>query len=143
MTVQPHESPVAAGHPAVGELAPHDAPGYSLRMPSLIKAAHAREHLEELLAQIARLRGGGPNPFDYYQWDARAQELLVAIYGEGSAEVQGYYEAAGVRGRLPGVRGQAENMTLNIHGDWGIRARLTRAETLLKSLVAGLPADAS
>jgi hypothetical protein len=109
-------------------------------MPALIQPAHAREHLDELLTQIARLRGGGPNPFDYYQWDARAQELLTAIYGEGSPEVQAYYEAAGVRGRLPGVRGQAENMTLNIHGDWGIRARLGRAETLLRSLIAELPA---
>ncbi|MEX1102908.1 MAG: hypothetical protein WED87_01580 [Dehalococcoidia bacterium] len=112
-------------------------------MPSLINSASASEHLQGLLTQMARLRGGGPNPFDYYQWDARAHELLVAIYGEGSPEVQGYYEAAGVRGRLPGVRGQAENMTLNIHGDWGILARLKRAEALLQSLIAALPADPS
>ncbi len=39
---------------------------------------------------------------------------------------------------LPGVRGQAENMTLNIHGPWGIRARLERAETVLKALSGSL-----
>jgi hypothetical protein len=110
-------------------------------MPALINAAHARQVLEDQLRQVARLRGGGPNPFDYYQWDARAQEVLTSIYGEGSPELQAYYDAAGVRGRLPGVRGQAENMTLNIHGDWGILARLKRAEAVFKSLLAELPGE--
>lgn len=110
-------------------------------MPTLISAGQARRHLEGQLAQIARLRGGGPNPFDYYQWDARTQEVLVSIYGEGSPELQAYYQAAVVRGRLPGVHGQAENMTLNIHGDWGILARLERAESVLRSLLRDLPDD--
>jgi hypothetical protein len=114
---------------------------YSFHMPALVTAARAREHLEGLLRQIARLRGGGPNPFDYYQWDARAQEVLTSLYGEGSPELQAYYEAAGVRGRLPGVRGQAENMTLNIHGDWGILARLKRAEAVFRSLISELPPE--
>jgi hypothetical protein len=107
-------------------------------MPARIAADHARERLEGQLHGIARLRGTGPNPFDYNQWDARTQELLAAIYGESSPEIQRYHEAAGVRGRLPGVRGQAENMTLNIHGQWGILGRLERAEALLESLVAEL-----
>jgi hypothetical protein len=89
--------------------------------------------------KIGRLRGGGPNPFDYTLWDSRTEELIAEIYGPGSAELTAYYEAAGIRGRLPGVRGQAENMTLNIHGQWGILGRLQRAEVVLQRLVAGLP----
>lgn len=107
-------------------------------MPARIDVAHARTALEAQLAGIPRLRGTGPNPFDYNQWDSRTQEVLTAVFGEGAPELQQYFEAAGIRGRLPGVRGQAENMTLNIHGQWGILGRLERAETLLKSLVAGL-----
>ena len=107
-------------------------------MPARIEASHARDVIEQQLQGIPRLRGTGPNPFDYYQWDARTQEVLVAIYGEAAAEVQQYYEAAGIRGRLPGVRGQAENMTLNIHGQWGILGRLERAESVLRSLAAAL-----
>lgn len=98
----------------------------------------ARELLEEQLGRISLLRGSGPNPFDYTLWDARTGELISHIYGADSPELARYHEAAGIRGRLPGVRGQAENMTLNIHGQWGILGRLERAEVLLKDLVAGL-----
>ncbi len=107
-------------------------------MPVRIDATHARTVIEDQLRGIPRLRGTGPNPFDYNQWDARTQEVLVAIYGEDATELQQYHQAAGVRGRLPGVRGQAENMTLNIHGQWGILGRLERAESVLRSLVAAL-----
>ena len=87
------------------------------------------------------LRGSGPNPFDYYLWDDRTSEILKATYGDGSPELQRYWEAVEKRGRLPGVRGQAENMTLNIHGQWGILGRLSRAEILLKDLIAALPKE--
>ena len=108
-------------------------------MPSRIDPNHARTRLEEQLARIARLRGTGPNPFEYSQWESQTQEVLSAIYGDGSSELLRYIEAAQVRGRLPGVRGQAENLTLNIHGQWGIRGRLDRAEALLRELIAQLP----
>ncbi|MCE7929149.1 MAG: hypothetical protein DYG91_11725 [Chloroflexi bacterium CFX7] len=98
----------------------------------------ARERIEERLNAIGRLRGSGPNPFDYNQWYDRTVEVLGALFGPGSAEVERLHEAAGVRGRLPGVRGQAEDMTLNIHGPWGIRARLDRAEQALRDTLAGL-----
>jgi hypothetical protein len=100
--------------------------------------ARAKERIQRQIAGISRLRGEGPNPFDYDLWDDRTVEILVATYGEGSAEVRRYYEAAGKRGRLPGVRGQEENMTLNIHGPWGILARLERAEMVLRELVQEL-----
>ncbi|MCC7365491.1 MAG: hypothetical protein IT303_14090 [Dehalococcoidia bacterium] len=101
--------------------------------------AKARARIEQQLEGIPRLRGHGPNPFDYYQWDARTTEVLTALFGADSDELQRYYDAAGIRGRLPGVRGQAENMTLNIHGPWGILARLERAERVLRDIASAIP----
>ncbi|OAI39362.1 hypothetical protein AYO38_07875 [bacterium SCGC AG-212-C10] len=105
---------------------------------SAMTTATNRSRVENQIHQIARLRGGGPNPFDYAQWDDRTEEILVAVCGAESPEVARYREAAGKRGRLPGVRGQAENMTLNIHGDWGILARLKRAEAVLTDIASRL-----
>jgi len=101
-----------------------------------------RSLLETQIALIARLRGTGPNPFEYSRWEQRTLELVAEIYGPESAEMERYYEATGIRGRLPGVRGQAENMTLNIHGQWGILGRLQRAEAVLLGFVAALPTPA-
>ena len=101
-----------------------------------------RSLLETQIALIARLRGTGPNPFEYSRWEQRTLELVAEIYGPESAEMERYYEATGIRGRLPGVRGQAENMTLNIHGQWGILGRLQRAEAVLLDFVAALPTPA-
>lgn len=100
--------------------------------------ARARQRLEEQVGRIPWLRGTGPNPFEYNRWDARMIEVLTAVYGADSPELDRYYEAAGRRGRLPGVRGQAENMTLNIRGPWGILERLNRAESLLRELSSRL-----
>jgi hypothetical protein len=100
--------------------------------------ARARALLQRQIDEIGWLRGSGPNPFDYDLWDDRTVEILQEAFGPDSPEVARYYEAAGKRGRLPGVRGQAENMTLNIHGHWGILARLERGEAVLRDLVASL-----
>ena len=107
-------------------------------MANVANPARARERIQAQIDRIGRLRGSGPNPFDYDLWDDRTVEVLTAIYGDGSPELQRYYEAAGKRGRLPGVRGWAENMTLNTQGPWGIRARLERAEAVLAGLAASL-----
>lgn len=110
-------------------------------MTSIVRnPERARSLLEDQVNRIGRLRGSGPNPFDYDRWQARTMELVEHIFGEDSEEAARYYEAAGVRGRLPGVRGEAENMTLNIHGPWGILARLNRAEVVLKDLLKQLAA---
>jgi hypothetical protein len=110
-------------------------------MPVTTGVARARTHLEEQLRRIARLRGSGPNPFDYSLWEARTDELIEEIYGPGSSELAAYHDAAETPGRLAGVRGQAENMTLNIHGQWGILGRLERAESVLRDLLVALPAQ--
>ncbi len=108
------------------------------RMTSVSDPARARARLQAQIDSIGRLRGSGPNPFDYDLWNSRTIEVLTAIYGDGSPELREYFDAAGERGRLPGVRGQAENMTLNIHGPWGILARLKRGESVLAGLVGSL-----
>lgn len=101
----------------------------------------ARDRIEAQIAQIPRLRGTGPNPFDYDQWDARTDEVLTGTFGGGSAELERYRREVGTGGRLPGVRGNAGNMTLNIHGKWGILERLVRAEALLVEFADGLATD--
>jgi hypothetical protein len=98
----------------------------------------AKERIQQQIHLIGRLRGSGPNPIDYARWDSRTAEVLVATFGADSPELAAYEEAAGKRGRLPGVRGIGENMTLNIHGPWGIHARLERAEAVLKAITARL-----
>lgn len=108
-------------------------------MPVRSSPERARLRLEELLRGIAALRGSGPNPFDYDLWENRAREVLEAMYGPDSPEFTRYSEAVRKRGRLPGVRGLEENMTLNIHGPWGILARLNRAEAVLRQLLDELP----
>ena len=107
-------------------------------MTSVSDPARARERIQAQIDGIGRLRGSGPNPFDYDLWNSRTIEVLTAIYGAGSPELRAYFDAAGERGRLPGVRGQAENMTLNIHGQWGIRERLKRGEAVLVGLAGAL-----
>ena len=107
-------------------------------MATITDPGLARERLTAQLTSIGQLRGSGPNPFDYTIWDERTAEVIGATFGEDSSELAQYQEAAGTPGRLPGVRGQAENMTLNIHGEWGILGRLERAESLLTSLIAEL-----
>ena len=107
-------------------------------MAAVRDTTRAREALDYQLGRIAWLRGTGPNPFEYGLWEERTHELLEQVFGAGSPELERYHAAAGVRGRLPGVRGQAEDMTLNIHGPWGILARLERAEATLTELTAAL-----
>lgn len=107
-------------------------------MTSVTDPARAKARIQAQVESIGRLRGSGPNPFDYDLWNSRTIEVLTALYGDGSPELRAYFEAAGERGRLPGVRGQAENMTLNIHGPWGILSRLERGEAVLVALVRSL-----
>ena len=96
-----------------------------------------KARIEAQIALIPRLRGTGPNPFEYDQWDARTVEVLTAAFGAESDEVARYQRDVGEGGRVAGVRGNAANMTLNIHGQWGILERLERAESLLRELAAG------
>jgi hypothetical protein len=98
----------------------------------------ARAIIADQLQKIQRLRATGPNPFDYWLWADETVQLLEAIYGRDSAEAQGLATIVYARGRTPDQRGALDNMTLGIHGEWGIRARLDRAEPYLNRLLEQL-----
>jgi hypothetical protein len=90
--------------------------------------------IEQALQHIQRLRGTGPNPFDYWIWADETVQLLETLFGSGSAEAGGLAEVVYERGRTIDQRGAFDNMTLGLHGEWGIRARLSRAEAYLTAL---------
>jgi hypothetical protein len=94
----------------------------------------AQDLIREAVQKIQRLRGTGPNPFDYWIWADETAQLLEAIYGRGSTLVDGFTEIVYERGRTRDQRGAFDNMTLGIHGEWGCRARLNRAEPYLQKL---------
>ena len=98
----------------------------------------ARARLAGLHQRIARLRGTGPNPFDYWIWADETRAVLEMILGIDSEAVRAFNEIVGTRGRTPDTRGQADNMTLNLHGDWGIWARLDRCDALLARLLQSM-----
>jgi hypothetical protein len=107
---------------------------------ALRNPTRGRELLQHQLNRIAWLRGTGPDPFQYNRWDDRTRELIEAIFGSDSAELASYQFEVGRTGRYAGVRGDAENMTLNQYGQWGILGRLERAERLLASFLGGMDA---
>lgn len=86
------------------------------------------------LQYIQRLRATGPNPFDYWIWADETVQMLETVFGAGAAEPGGLAEVVYERGRTLDQRGAFDNMTLGIHGEWGIRARLSRAEVYLTAL---------
>jgi hypothetical protein len=105
--------------------------------------AKAVRMVDEALYKIRRLRGTGPNPFDYWLWADETVQTLETIFGRGAAEAQTFAGIVYERGRTPDQRGNFDAMTLGIHGEWGIRARLDRAEALLEQVHARLSAPAS
>lgn len=98
----------------------------------------ARGIIADQVQKIQRLRATGPNPFDYWLWADETVQALEAIYGRASAEARGFATIVYERGRTPDQRGALDNMTLGLHGEWGIRARLSRAEPYLNGLLEQL-----
>ena len=107
-------------------------------------AAVTERQTARLLAmyqRIARLRGTGPNPFDYWIWADETHAVIKMIFGNDSEEARTFSELVDTRGRTPDQRGQQDNMTLNLHGDWGIWARLDRVERMLAPVLRSMGAD--
>lgn len=98
-------------------------------------ADRAKVRLEGQLTRLNRLRGTGPNPFDYWIWADETRAVLGLLYGAESAEARDFTEIVHGRGRTVDQRGHLDNMTLGLHGEWGIWARLDRAEAVLTTLV--------
>lgn len=104
-------------------------------MAELATAERKKVRLNGLLTRLARLRGTGPNPFDYWIWADETRAVLGVLFGAESAEARDFAEIVLDRGRMVETRGNLDNMTLGLHGEWGIWARLDRAEMLLATLV--------
>lgn len=102
----------------------------------------ALDTIEAALQRIQRLRATGPNPFDYWIWADETGQALETIFGDGAAEPLMFTQIVSERGRTVDQRGSFDSMTLGIHGEWGIRARLERAEVLLRATGARLGAGA-
>ncbi len=95
----------------------------------------ARDLLTGSKDRIQRLRAMGPNPFDYWIWADETAQLLETVFGKGAPQALLFAEVVYERGRTFDQRGAMDNMTLGIHGDWGIRARLDRAEVMLERII--------
>jgi hypothetical protein len=92
-------------------------------------------YLAKQLARIARLRATGPNPFDYFIWADETTDIMTGLFGAGSDEVKAFRLVVADSGRTDDQRGILNNMTLGLHGEWGIWARLDRAEHILRQIM--------
>lgn len=101
----------------------------------------ARGMIDRAMQQIHRLHATGPNPFDYWIWADETVQALETIFGRESEPVRRFAETVYERGRTPGQRGALDNMTLGIHGPWGIHARLERAEPQLEAMLHAIGAS--
>ena len=97
---------------------------------------NGRRSLVTQLARIAHLRATGPNPFDYWVWADYTAAIVEQAFGVGSIEVRRFEDAISEPGRTQDQRGIADNMTLGLHGEWGIWARLERAQQLLEQITS-------
>jgi hypothetical protein len=98
--------------------------------------------VEEAIGRLHRLHATGPNPFDYWLWADETVQALETIFGADAEETRAIAEIVYERGRTANQRGAMDNMTLGIHGEWGIHARLDRAEPVLEGVHRRLTSDA-
>jgi hypothetical protein len=102
----------------------------------------ARGTIQEQLRRIAWLRATGPNPFEYFIWADTTEAIVRQIFGATSPEATVFGEAVYRRGRTIDQRGLFDNMTLGLHGEWGIWARLDRAQGVLEQILSRYEANA-
>jgi hypothetical protein len=98
--------------------------------------------VEQAIGRLHRLHATGPNPFDYWLWADETVQALETIFGPDAEETRAIAEIVYARGRTATQRGAMDNMTLGIHGEWGIHARLDRAKPVLVRIRDGLLRDA-
>lgn len=97
---------------------------------------HTGRALQAQVDRIAYLRATGPNPFDYFIWADTTDAIVAEIFGAESPETLAFGEAVYRRGRTVDQRGLFDNMTLGLHGEWGIWARLDRAQGVLEQILS-------
>ncbi len=93
------------------------------------------EKLQKQLSQVPALRGRGPVSYGYGQWVDETTRLLGVAFGEGSAEQDGFLEIVG-----EGAEARGWGLPLAPKNQWGMQARLDRAEAYLRSLAGTLSA---
>ena len=100
-----------------------------------------QQYLTQQLRRIAYLRATGPNPFDYFQWADETTNILGEIFGAESDQVKAFRLAVAESGRTVDQRGILGNMTLGLHGEWGIWSRLDRGEHVLRQILGPLATE--
>src|SRR5438132_8265409 len=87
------------------------------------------EKLRRQLDAVPGLRGRGPVSYDYGKWVDETHHLLVTLFGEGSAPEAGFLEIVG-----EGAEARGWGLPLAPANQWGMQARLARAESFLRQL---------
>ena len=89
----------------------------------------AIDKLQRQLDQVPWLRGRGPISYNYGQWVDETHHLLVTLFGAGSAQEAGFLEIVG-----EGAEARGWGLPLAPANQWGMQARLARAESFLRQL---------
>ena len=87
------------------------------------------DKLQRQLDRVPWLRGRGPVSYDYGQWVDETHHLLVTLFGQGSAQEAGFLEIVG-----EGAEARGWGLPLAPANQWGMQARLARAESFLRQL---------
>ncbi|MEO8457306.1 MAG: hypothetical protein ABI559_05785 [Chloroflexota bacterium] len=87
------------------------------------------DKLQRQLDQVPGLRGRGPVSYGYGQWVDETHHLLVTLYGDTSPEATAFLEIVG-----EGAEARGWGLPLAPTNQWGMQARLSRAETYLQQL---------
>jgi hypothetical protein len=87
------------------------------------------DKLQRQLNRVLWLRGRGPVSYDYGQWVDETHHLLITLFGQGSAHEAGFLEIVG-----EGAEARGWGLPLAPANQWGMQARLRRAESLLRQL---------
>ena len=95
----------------------------------------AIERVRAKIKEIYYLRGTGPVSQEFFQWVDETMLVLEQAFGRGSAEVNALARAVGDRSPI-------YSQGIPPHGEWGLLARLKRAEDVLNAgleVLAGPP----
>jgi len=98
---------------------------------------HAIARLREQLEKVPWLRGRGPVSYHYGQWVDSTHHVLVTLFGEDSPEARGFLDIVGT-----GANERGWGVPLAPDHQWGLRARLARAERYLQELLQRLESQA-
>lgn len=91
-------------------------------------AMTAYERVQQQLEATKRLRATGPVSPSYTRWVDQTLDALRRLFGEDSWPVHRFQEAVG-------PRGSDDQAGLPLWGQWGLLARLARAEEALQAIL--------